>query len=56
MQSEQINQNDASANLIYTLDNEVFLINEELRMPLLHIANKLLDRQNLNFEQLTSPE
>jgi hypothetical protein len=25
-------------------------------MPLLHIANKLLGRQNLNFDQLTPPE
>jgi hypothetical protein len=34
----------------------IFLINEMLREPLLHIANKLLGRQNLNFEQLTPPE
>jgi hypothetical protein len=27
-----------------------------LREPLLHIANKLLGRQNLNFDQLTPPE
>ncbi len=27
----------------------IFLINEMLREPLLHIANKLLGRQNLNF-------
>jgi hypothetical protein len=33
-----------------------FLINETLREPLLHIANKLLGRQNLNFDQLTPPE
>jgi hypothetical protein len=38
------------------MDNEIFLINEELRVPLLHIANKLLGRQNLNFNQLTPPE
>jgi hypothetical protein len=25
-------------------------------VPLLHIANKLLGRQNLNFDQLTPPE
>jgi hypothetical protein len=33
-----------------------FLINEMLRKPLLHIANKLLGRQHLNFDQLTPPE
>ncbi len=38
------------------MDNEIFLINEELRVPLLHIANKCLGRQNLNFDQLTPPE
>ncbi len=27
-----------------------------IREPLLHIANKLLGRQNLNFDQLTTPE
>jgi hypothetical protein len=36
-------------------DSEIFLINEALREPLLHIANKLLGRQHLNFEQLTPP-
>jgi hypothetical protein len=34
----------------------IFLINEALREPLMHIANKLLGRQCLNFEQLTPPE
>ncbi len=38
------------------MDNEIFLINEELHVPLLHIANKLLGRQNLNFDQLTPNE
>jgi hypothetical protein len=38
------------------MDNEQFLINEKLRVPLLHIANKLLGRQNLNFDQLTPSE
>jgi hypothetical protein len=42
--------------LINTTDNEISLINEKLREPLLHIANKLLGRQNLNFDQLTTPE
>jgi hypothetical protein len=36
--------------------DEISLINEKLREPLLHIANKLLGRQNLNFDQLTPPE
>jgi hypothetical protein len=39
-----------------TSDGEIFLINETLREPLLHIANKLLGRQRLNFDQLTPPE
>ncbi len=42
--------------LISTTDDEISLINEKLRKPLLHIANKLLGRQNLNFAQLTTPE
>jgi hypothetical protein len=37
-------------------DGEIFLINEALCEPLMHIANKLLGRQRLNFEQLTPPE
>ncbi len=36
--------------------NEIFLINNGLREPLLHIINKRLGRQHLNFEQLTAPE
>jgi hypothetical protein len=35
---------------------DIFLINEALREPLMHIANKLLGRQHLNFKQLTPPE
>jgi hypothetical protein len=54
--SEQFNQIDASCDLINTLDNELFLINKSLCEPLLSIANKLLGRQNLNFDQLTLPE
>ncbi len=42
--------------LINTTENEISLINEKLSEPLLHIANKLLGRQNLNFDQLTTPE
>jgi hypothetical protein len=45
------NQNDEINS-----DGEIFLINEALRKPLMHIANKLLGRQHLNFEQLTPPE
>jgi hypothetical protein len=45
------NQNDE-----ITSDGEIFLINETLREPLMHIANKLLGRQRLNFDQLTPPE
>jgi hypothetical protein len=45
-----------SENLIDTVDNEIFLINESLPTPLLTIADKLLGRQNLSFEHLTSPE
>ncbi len=37
-------------------DGEIFLINEALHEPLMHIANKLLGRQRLSFEQLTPPE
>jgi hypothetical protein len=35
---------------------DIFLINETLREPLLHIAKKLLGRQCLNFDQLTPAE
>jgi hypothetical protein len=55
-QSVKINQKQNSENLINTMDNEIFLNNEELHVPLLHIANKLLGRQNLNFDQLRPPE
>jgi hypothetical protein len=43
-------------NDVINSDGEIFLINEALREPLMHIANKLLGRQRLNFEQLTPPE
>jgi hypothetical protein len=36
--------------------DEIFLINEALRELLLNVANKLLGRQHLNFEQLTPSE
>jgi hypothetical protein len=37
-------------------EGDIFLINKALRKPLLYIANKLLSRQRLNFEQSTTPE
>ncbi len=37
-------------------EGDIFLINEAFGEPLMHIANKLLGRQCLNFEQLTPPE
>jgi hypothetical protein len=43
-------------NLINTQSDEIFLINESLREPLLNVANKLLGRQSLSFEQLTTSE
>jgi hypothetical protein len=45
-----------SENLINAPTNEIFLISESLREPLLNVANKLLGRQRLSFEQLTPPE
>ncbi len=33
-----------------------FLIEESMREPLLLIANKLSERQNQNFDQLTPPQ
>jgi hypothetical protein len=50
-EARAVNQNDEIKS-----DGEIFLINEALRKPLMHIANKLLGRQRLNFEQLTTPE
>jgi hypothetical protein len=43
-------------NLINAQQNDIFLINKSLRKPLLNVANKLLGRQHLNFEQLTTSE
>jgi hypothetical protein len=51
-----INAPKASENLISTQSDEIFLISESLREPLLNVANKLLGRQRLNFDQLTPPE
>jgi hypothetical protein len=55
-QDDEINQHDEIESDEINADGEIFLINEALREPLMHIANKLLGRQRLNFEQLTSPE
>jgi hypothetical protein len=52
---QTFNQNLISDSDIKNEGN-IFLINEALCEPLLHIANKLLGRQRLNFEQLTTPE
>jgi hypothetical protein len=52
----QQNSDTVSENLINKVDNEIFLINESLPEQLLIIANKLLGRHNLSFDQLTSPE
>jgi hypothetical protein len=45
-----------SENLINAQSDEIFLISESLREPLLNVANKLLGRQRLNFDQLTPSE
>jgi len=42
--SQQFNQNNSLDDLIDTLDNELFLINESLHQPLLSIVNKLLGK------------
>jgi hypothetical protein len=42
--------------LINAQSDEIFLISESLREPLLNVANKLLGRQRLSFEQLTPSE
>jgi hypothetical protein len=55
-----INAQNNGDNLINTRTNkpsdEIFLIHESLREPLLIVANKLLGRQRLSFEQLTTSE
>ncbi len=55
-----INAQKDSENLINAhqknQSDEIFLINESLREPLLNVANKLLGRQCLNFDQLTPSE
>ncbi len=43
-------------NLINAQQTDIFLIAEGLREPLLNVANKLLGRQCLNFNQLTASE
>jgi hypothetical protein len=51
-----INAQPNIENLINEQSDEIFLINESLRKPLLNVANKLLGRQCLSFEQLTPSE
>jgi hypothetical protein len=51
-----INAQKDSENLINTQSTDIFLISESLREPLLNVASKLLGRQHLNFEQLTTSE
>ncbi len=51
---------NANDNLINGCEDKpsdgIFLISESLCEPLLNVANKLLGRQHLNFEQLTPSE
>jgi len=51
-EARAFNQNSICESEIKN-EGDIFLINEVLREPLIHIANKLLGRQRLNFEQLT---
>jgi hypothetical protein len=51
-----INPQPDSDSLINAQSDEIFLISESLREPLLNVANKLLGRQRLSFEQLTPSE
>ncbi len=51
-----ISMSKNTENLINTQSDEIFLINESLCEPLLNVANKLLGRQRLSFEQLTPSE
>ncbi len=54
-EARAFNQNSINASEIKN-DSDIFFINEALHEPLMHIANKLLGRQCLSFEQLTPPE
>jgi len=51
-----ISVHKSSENLIDVQSDKIILINERLREPLLTVANKLLGRQRLSFEQLTPSE
>jgi hypothetical protein len=51
-----ISAHNNSENLINAPSDEIFLINESLREPLLIVANKILGRQRLSFDQLTPSE
>jgi len=54
-EAHAFNKNPNNESVIKN-EGDIFLINEALREPLMHIANKLLGRQCLNFEQLTPKE
>jgi hypothetical protein len=54
-ESRDSSQNITNAQPKQNVD-EIFLIDESLRVPLLNVANKLLGRQCLNFNQLTPEE
>jgi hypothetical protein len=51
-----ISARDDTQNLISAQQNDIFLIKKGLREPLLNVANKLLGRQHLNFDQFTASE
>jgi len=51
-----ISVHKSSENFIDSQSDKNFLINESLGEPLLTVANKLLGRQRLSFEQLTPSE
>ncbi len=55
--SDAPNANDNAINAQTAKpSDEIFLISDSLREPLFNVANKLLGRQHLNFEQLTPSE
>jgi hypothetical protein len=51
-----ISANDSDGALKFNQRDEIVFIDNGLREPLLTIVNKLLCRQQLNFNQLTPPE
>jgi hypothetical protein len=54
--AQNLKNNNHQAYQDDQVPNEIFFINNGLREPLFTIANKLLGRQHLNFDQLTPPE